>query len=120
MTRRSNSALLASCAVIGALSLSLSARAESRGELLYSTHCIECHTSQMHWRDKKLATDWDSLKAQVQRWQASATLGWNEQDVVEVTRYLNDTFYRFPRNSGSRSAAASPPSGAWLTRSVER
>ena len=117
---RCSSTLLASCAVIGGLTLALSARAESRGELLYSTHCIECHTSQMHWRDKKLATNWDSLKAQVQRWQATATLGWNEQDVVEVTRYLNDTFYRFPQSPDSRSASASPPVGAWAARSVER
>ncbi len=120
MTMRPKAALLASCAGIGALTLALSARAESRGELLYSTHCIECHTSQMHWRDKKLATNWDSLKAQVQRWQANATLGWNEQDVVEVTRYLNDTFYRFPQSPGSRSAWAAPPSGAWPVRSIER
>jgi hypothetical protein len=37
----------------------------SRGELLYSTHCVSCHTTQVHWRDKKLATDWTGLKAQV-------------------------------------------------------
>jgi len=33
----------------------------SRGELLYSTHCIACHTAQVHWRDKKQATDWELL-----------------------------------------------------------
>ena len=115
-----NTPLLASCVLMGALALALPARAESRGELLYSTHCIACHTSQMHWRDKKLATDWDSLKAQVQRWQAGAMLGWNEQDVVEVTRYLNDRFYRFPQSSDARSASVSLPGGAWRARSVER
>ena len=39
------------------------ARDASRGELLYSKHCIACHTAQVHWRDKKLATDWKSLKS---------------------------------------------------------
>jgi mono/diheme cytochrome c family protein len=111
---------LASCVLMAALALALPARAESRGELLYSTHCIACHTSQMHWRDKKLATDWASLKAQVQRWQAGAMLGWNEQDVIEVTRYLNDTFYRFPQKPDSRSTSVSPPGGAWQARSAER
>lgn len=24
----------------------------SRGELLYSTHCIACHSTQIHWREK--------------------------------------------------------------------
>lgn len=68
----------------------------SRGALLYSTHCIACHDSQIHWRDNKLATDWPSLKAQVRRWQAAATLGWKEDDITEVTRHLNALYYRFP------------------------
>jgi mono/diheme cytochrome c family protein len=66
-----------------------------RGELLYATHCVACHTTQMHWRERKLATDWTSLKAQVRRWQANAGLGWSEGDVVEVARYLNALYYRF-------------------------
>jgi mono/diheme cytochrome c family protein len=74
-------------------------RAESRGELLYTTHCVACHTEQQHWRDKKLASDWLSLKAQVQRWQATALLAWKEDDVVEVTRYLNDRFYGFKQTN---------------------
>jgi cytochrome c2 len=75
-------------------------RAPSRGELLYTTHCVACHTTQMHWRDKRLATDWPSLKAQVQRWQATARLDWSDGDVTEVARFLNDTIYRHPQTSG--------------------
>ncbi len=67
----------------------------SRGELLYATHCIACHTTQVHWRDKKLATDWNGLKLQVRRWQGVSALGWSEEDVMEVTRYLNDGYYGF-------------------------
>ena len=67
----------------------------SRGELLYSTHCIACHTTQVHWRDKKQATDWDSLEKQVRRWQAAGMLQWNEDDINEVTRHLNDSYYHF-------------------------
>lgn len=72
------------------------AQTPSRGELLYSTHCIACHATQMHWREKRLATDWPSLSAQVRRFQGVAKLGWNDDDILEVTRYLNDTIYRFP------------------------
>jgi mono/diheme cytochrome c family protein len=67
----------------------------SRGELLYTTHCIACHTAQVHWRDARRATDWSSLRGQVQRWQAVAQLGWSEADVTEVARYPNETIYRF-------------------------
>jgi len=68
----------------------------SLGELLYSTHCGACHTTQVHWRDKKLATDWASLKAQVTRWQANTRLGWNDGEIAEVAGYLNRRYYHFP------------------------
>ncbi|CAN7701861.1 cytochrome C [Variovorax sp. LjRoot290] len=89
------SALLAACVLAGALACAPTASAQSRGELLYATHCIACHTTQVHWRDRKLATDWNSLKLQVRRWQAVAALDWSKQDVLEVTRHLNDSFYGF-------------------------
>ncbi len=67
----------------------------SRGELLYSTHCGGCHSQEVHWRDRKIARDWTSLRAQVRRWQANAGLGWSEQEIVDVTRYLNGQYYHF-------------------------
>jgi mono/diheme cytochrome c family protein len=69
---------------------------ESRGELLYATHCNACHTSKIHWREKKLVTDWNSLKAQVRRWQASIGLDWSEEEITDVTDYLNAVNYGFP------------------------
>lgn len=93
----------------GALMVAASARAQSRGELLYSTHCIACHTAQVHWRDQRVATDWASLKSQVRRWQGVASLAWNEDDVLEVTRHLNDSIYRFERAPGPLSLLGRRP-----------
>jgi len=70
--------------------------AQTRGELLYSTHCLACHTTQMHWREKKQVVDWPSLRAQVRRWQAADQLAWSDEDIDEVSRYLNALFYRLP------------------------
>ena len=69
---------------------------ESRGELLYSTHCNACHTSEIHWRKQKLATDWNSLKVQVRRWQADIGLSWSEEEITDVAQYLNLRHYGFP------------------------
>ena len=67
-----------------------------RGELLYSTHCVACHTQQMHWRERKLATDWSERSPrEVRRWQRNAGLDWSDEDVDAVARYLNATIYRF-------------------------
>jgi mono/diheme cytochrome c family protein len=71
------------------------ARDASRGELLYSKHCIACHTAQVHWREKKLATDWKSLQFEVNRWQNASALGWSKQDIAEVARYLNGLHYHY-------------------------
>ena len=76
--------------------LPLHAQAPSRGELLYATHCIACHTTEVHWRDRRLATDFASLVAQVGRWQKNTGLDWSSEEVYDVVRYLNSTIYRFP------------------------
>lgn len=86
------------------------APAPGRGALLYDTHCVECHTAQVHWRDRQQARDWATLKAEVLRWQAAARLAWTEAEVDAVTDYLNDTIYRFAapqeqaRDGGSGAA----------------
>lgn len=67
-----------------------------RGELLYSTHCIGCHSTRLHWRDRRVAKNWASLKVEVDRWQAVSGLRWSEEDVTDVARYLNALHYRFP------------------------
>ena len=69
---------------------------ESRGELLYSTYCIGCHTAQVHWREARLATDWNSLRFQVNRWQQNVAPGLTEDDGTAVARYLNRLYYHFP------------------------
>ena len=97
--------LLAALTCGSAGALSQAAPGASRGQLLYTTHCIECHTTQMHWRVGRLAQDWDSLKAQVRRWQGNAGLGWNEADIAEVARHLNETIYRLPQTSDRLSLA---------------
>ena len=92
--------------------------AQSRGELLYDMNCIACHSEKMHWRGAKLVNDWASLDAQVRHWQQAASLGWNDEDIMEVARYLNERFYGFaPRNTtGSLGSPVPVPSAAGPTR----
>jgi mono/diheme cytochrome c family protein len=94
------------------------ALAQSRGELLYTTHCIACHTTEMHWRDKRSASNWLSLKAQVRLWQDAASLAWTDSDILDVAHYLNATIYRFEQTADqlSLSGAAIGGSSAMVTR----
>lgn len=74
--------------------------APGRGALLYENHCGQCHSEQMHWRDKRIATNWEGLKALVRRWQGVAQLNWADDEIEDVARYLNARFYRHPEPSG--------------------
>lgn len=78
--------------------------ARSRGQLLYDTHCIQCHTSQIHWRIKNSTRDWATLRAQVERWQRQGGNNWSDEDIDAVAQYLNDTIYHYavPQKRGSR------------------
>lgn len=69
----------------------------SRGQLLYDTHCLACHSEKLHWRDGRLVKDWPTLKAQVRRFQAVANLAWSDDDIAEVAGYLNRSIYRLPQ-----------------------
>jgi mono/diheme cytochrome c family protein len=81
----------------------------TRGALLYETHCIGCHTSQMHWRENRLAKDWPSLKLQINRWQKETALGWTEQEIVDVATYLNGLHYRFPAPQQAKAVQQATP-----------
>jgi mono/diheme cytochrome c family protein len=99
MKRKLPLMLVALVALLPAMPLhaqSTAAPPPSRGELLYATHCIACHSTSMHWRDRKLATDYASLLAQVARWEKNTGLGWSSEEILAVTGYLNITIYRFP------------------------
>jgi mono/diheme cytochrome c family protein len=96
---------LAALACASTVALAQAPPPVSRGQLLYLTHCNECHTTRMHWRDDRRALDWDGLKAQVRRWQANTGLEWSEADIAEVARYLNDTIYQYPQTSDRLSLA---------------
>jgi mono/diheme cytochrome c family protein len=96
MTRRWIFAVLTVCLGIPCVANAQPKGGISRGELLYTTHCIACHNNQIHWRDKKIARDWTGLKAEVSHWQGVAGLAWSDTDIVEVTRYLNTHHYHYP------------------------
>ena len=72
------------------------AQSPTRGELLYTTHCVACHTKEVHWRARRLATDWPTLTDETRRWQRNLGLKWTDDEVGDVVRYLNTTIYRFP------------------------
>ena len=67
-----------------------------RGRLLYETHCVACHTTQAHWRDKHIVKSWADLLYQVARMQKNAGQEWSSVEIGDVAAYLNELFYKMP------------------------
>jgi mono/diheme cytochrome c family protein len=76
---------------------------EARGQMLYSTHCLTCHTSQVHWREQKKVKDWNSLVTQIRHWQGIAGLGWSDEEINDVAHYLNVMFYEYKDTAQGRA-----------------
>lgn len=67
-----------------------------RARLLYENACGQCHTTQPHWRDRKIVESWPDLVMQVTRWQSIAGQNWTIGEIDEVAAYLNRRFYKQP------------------------
>ena len=67
-----------------------------RGRALHDTHCRMCHDSVAYKRDKKIADTYETVRAQVVRWETNSSLRWSEEDIDNVTAYLTKTYYKIP------------------------
>jgi mono/diheme cytochrome c family protein len=66
-----------------------------RGEALYENHCSSCHDPQVHGGDAHHVTTLADLRARVAAWSIHSGLNWSEEDVNDVTAFLNRRYYRF-------------------------
>ena len=76
-------------------SAQVSAADAQRGEALYQNHCMTCHTSQAHIREKRKADSPEALREWVARWQRSESLGWADSDIEDVAAFLDARYYKF-------------------------
>ncbi len=66
-----------------------------RGKLLYENHCLECHESQVHIRERRDVSSIADVVFQINRWQQELRLNWELEEMNDVLRYLDAEFYRF-------------------------
>jgi mono/diheme cytochrome c family protein len=67
-----------------------------RGEALYENQCSSCHNPQVHAPGQtRRVTTLAQLRARVAAWSIHSGLEWTDQEINDVTNYLNRRFYRF-------------------------
>ena len=67
-----------------------------RGRALYEMRCLGCHDQSVHGRKNRTASDFGAVRAWVARWNETLSAGWSEEEIDDVARYLNGTYYRYP------------------------
>lgn len=75
-----------------------SAQAEEfgRGRALYDFACDAYHDRGVHQRNARKATNFDELRTFVVRWNSALGTQWTDEEINEVSRYLNERYYHFP------------------------
>lgn len=66
-----------------------------RGQALYENHCVACHDDSVHTGAERRATSRRDIRQWVTTWNFHAGLGWSDEEVEDVTDFLNRRFYRF-------------------------
>lgn len=67
----------------------------ARGEALYENHCGDCHDRSVHRRESRLVESSDALRIWVRAWSVHQRLGWGEEEIDDVSAWLEATLYRF-------------------------
>lgn len=65
------------------------------GQELVDTHCQSCHQSEVYTRPDHRVKDLNQLKVQVKRCEFSLGLRWFDDEIDNVTTYLNQKYYKF-------------------------
>ena len=66
-----------------------------RGEKLHAK-CLDCHGTGLYAPDKRKITSLKALRKDVKRWGTYYAPALNDQEVEDITAWLNERFYKFP------------------------
>jgi len=67
----------------------------SHGKSLQQENCMSCHDDGVYTRNDRRITTLDGLSKQVKRCELTLGLQWFDDDINDVTAYLNESFYKF-------------------------
>ncbi len=65
-----------------------------RGRALYDNHCIVCHGKSVHARPGKTPPTRAELRLIIDEWQQAEHLRWSEEEVRDVSAFLEQVVYR--------------------------
>jgi mono/diheme cytochrome c family protein len=94
-TQPSPAVLALVAALLAPLGTAVSAEeAAPDAHALYETNCLKCHGPEVYLRPDRKVTSYDALGRQVRRCETALGLRWFDEEIADVTAYLNEKFYK--------------------------
>ena len=78
----------------------LAANAEN-GKKLYTERCGGCHDTKVHTRPNRIVHTYEDLVNRVRFCDNAAKAGLKDEEIYDVSDYLNNTFYKFMKIEGN-------------------
>lgn len=82
--------------LLSALNL-FSSNVENGKDLYYEAECQKCHTSEDYTNKNRKVKDFAKLQWRVKRCDFTMDAGWFDEDIEDVVKYLNNSFYKFKK-----------------------
>ena len=77
------------------LSLPVQAIDIENGKILHDENCLRCHNETQYTRENRIVNSFDELRERISLCELSAEMAWFDEEIDDVTAYLNNAFYRF-------------------------
>jgi len=65
------------------------------GKTLHNENCLRCHNESQYTRKNRIVYSLDELRSRISQCELSAELAWFDEEIDDVTAYLNHAFYHF-------------------------
>lgn len=67
------------------------------GKILHDANCISCHDAKVYTRVERKVLDYIQLAAQVKRCDANLGSRLFDEDLAQITDYLNQAYYKYAK-----------------------
>ena len=65
------------------------------GKSLHDENCLRCHDESKYTRKNRIVKNFQQLYERIKQCELMAELTWFDEEIADVTTYLNNQFYYF-------------------------
>ena len=65
------------------------------GKSLHDENCLRCHDESKYTRKNRIVKNFQQLYERIKQCELMADLTWFDEEIADVTAYLNNQFYYF-------------------------